>query len=382
MSIEKSWTEIYNSENEKLLALCRRYVSDIQVAEDLLHDGFIKAIEKSHTYTGKGPLEGWLRQIIVNTVLDYLRNNKNTSSANIEDVNIADDTPTQIELESAKSIVSINSFSHEELLETIDLLPVHHKTVFNLYVIDGYGHKDIAELLKIEVNTSKSHLARARKKIQDLLADKVVEMNKNKEHKKKALAALPLLGTGATEAHPIDVLFKSVFENHKIASGKTTPEFKTNLKNAKPLKIKGKPSFFQSPANIYWTVGVGSALTIGSVVCYQHYNAKKIKSQPKMEQTISTEQTLQAKDSAIETTSNVIAEKEGTVKHPAENIVVKSNNSATDKSPAIESKENAGAEKQASVQANAENTKNDSADAARIAAKKAAMFKKVIKINN
>ncbi len=203
--IYKNWNDIYKHNAPKLLGICRRYISDISTAEDILHDLFIKAIEKSDTYKGEGTIEAWLCRIVVNTALSHIREQKNFK------VILAEDIQSEETVENEKDIQNwnVSDFSQEELLDAIDQLPIHHKSVFNLYVIDNYSHIEISELLNITVNTSKSHLLRARKKIQQILVEK--------EKKRRRIAGVLIISNPTIT---MEKLFKEQFKNFKITPSK------------------------------------------------------------------------------------------------------------------------------------------------------------------
>ncbi|MES2592680.1 MAG: RNA polymerase sigma factor [Bacteroidota bacterium] len=212
----EEWDTIYKNNASKLLGVCRRYVKDHELAEDLMHNAFITAINKSETYSGKGLFEGWLRKITINTVLLYLRKNKNTliserdSIENYSEMAQEDKDVT----ETQRHVIEEANFSRDELLEVVDLLPEHHKMVFNLYVVDGYKHKEIGEMLNISAGTSKSHLARARKKIQQLLFEKA----KKKNEKKRGIFFLLFF----SRENYIDKLYKDAFTSFEILPQKQT----------------------------------------------------------------------------------------------------------------------------------------------------------------
>ena len=159
------WETTYKQNIGKMLGICYRYVRDKQIAEDLAHDAFLQAIDKSSTYKGEGYFDAWLRKIVVNVALQYLRDQKKKEYHNewiqYENENM-----------NANEEVLEMDFSEEELLEAIDQLPEHHKMVFNLFVIDKFSHAEIAQELGINESTSKSHLLRARKKIRKILLEK------------------------------------------------------------------------------------------------------------------------------------------------------------------------------------------------------------------
>ena len=160
------WTKAYNRNISKLTGACYRYVADRQLAEDLAHDAFMAAMEKSDSFRGTGQFDAWLRRIAVNTALQHLR----TQAAQqlYENILIDDEMDSNDNL----NIIAQVDFSQEELLAAVNQLPEHHRLVFNMYVIDGYTHAQIAEELNISENTSKSHLMRARKRLQEILTEK------------------------------------------------------------------------------------------------------------------------------------------------------------------------------------------------------------------
>ena len=161
------WDVAYRNNAPILLGVLRRYVKETDVVQDLLHEVFITAINKHDSYAGKGCFEAWLHRIAVNTALMYLRNEKNRQIPEEAVLTTTDDD--EADKDDARTAIEAAGFSSEDLLSVIDRLPIHHKLVFNMYVMDDFSHKQIAEELNISSGTSKSHLARARKKIQQLL---------------------------------------------------------------------------------------------------------------------------------------------------------------------------------------------------------------------
>ena len=140
----------------KMHALCCRYVEGKMEAEDVLVMAFSKIFERIHQYKGDGSFEGWIRKVIVNESLSYLRKNKNMYLET--DIEAADREPDYGQLE--------NQLEAEDLMKMIDMLPTGYRIVFNMYAIDGYSHKEIATHLGINENTSKSQLSRARALLQ------------------------------------------------------------------------------------------------------------------------------------------------------------------------------------------------------------------------
>jgi RNA polymerase sigma factor (sigma-70 family) len=216
------WAKAYQQNAPKLLALCRRYVSDAGKAEDLMHDAFITAISKQDSFQGKGTIEGWLTKITLNTVLMYLRQDKQFNKM-LHQIPSEDSIAVVFESEgevlSTRELIQSIDFEANTLLEIINLLPEHHRTVFNLYVLEHFSHQQIAETLGINIGTSKSHLARARKKIQLILVQKAIEM---KQKLRKSIY-LPLLGTDVSY---LDPLFQKKLSNHTIQPKSLPPHLK------------------------------------------------------------------------------------------------------------------------------------------------------------
>ena len=153
----KAQKAIYDSLSGKMYAVCLRYMGDSEAAEDVLQDGFVTLFSKLDSYSGEGSFEGWARKIFVNTALMSLR--KRDILKQTEDVEAAWDI-------SSEDPSAIQKISYKELLDIISELPPGFRTVFNMYVIEGYSHKEIAEELGISEVTSRSQLQRARMLLQ------------------------------------------------------------------------------------------------------------------------------------------------------------------------------------------------------------------------
>ncbi|MDA3930854.1 MAG: sigma-70 family RNA polymerase sigma factor [Prolixibacteraceae bacterium] len=170
------WSVLYYQKAPMLKGMCRRYVIDVQLAEDMVHNAFELAIANIETFKGKGSFEGWLKRIAINQCLQYLREKQKSKSKLVEYQN-----QKVNEMKTEKNIENRIPFSEDELLEVIDELPYQQKLVFNLYVLDGYKHHEIADLLSISEGTSKSNLSRARRKAKQVLLnrtkDKLVARN-------------------------------------------------------------------------------------------------------------------------------------------------------------------------------------------------------------
>ncbi|CAM1343661.1 RNA polymerase sigma-70 factor [Tenacibaculum amylolyticum] len=146
--------EIFNEFSPKMLGVCRQYVKDMYHAEDLMLQGFLKVFKNLHKFKNEGSFEGWVRKIMVNTCITYLRK-KTPLEFTDEEYHFNNTT-----------VENIENTSVEDIQRLIDLLPDGYKMVFNLYAIEGYKHSEIAEKLSISESTSKSQLFKARKWLQ------------------------------------------------------------------------------------------------------------------------------------------------------------------------------------------------------------------------
>lgn len=150
---------IYDRFASKMFLVCLRYTgNDRTIAEDLLQDGFITLFSKLSNYKGEGSFEGWVRKIFVTTALMFLRKKDALKmSEDIENArNISSGCSTQIQ-----------NIGYKELLKLIGELPAGFRTVFNLYVLEGYSHKEIGDMLGISEVTSRTQLSRARAMLQE-----------------------------------------------------------------------------------------------------------------------------------------------------------------------------------------------------------------------
>lgn len=146
----KAQGELYKLYASKLFPICLKYSRNYAEAEDNLQDAFLTIFNKIKQYKNTGSFEGWIKRIVINTALQRYRSEK---VLNIVNENISED----IEID-----INDEDISLKYLLQIIQELPDRYRLVFNLYVLDGYSHKDISDMLDITVGTSKSNLARAR----------------------------------------------------------------------------------------------------------------------------------------------------------------------------------------------------------------------------
>jgi len=160
----KAQSEFYHRFASRLYGVCLRYASGRAEAEDLLQEGFIRVFSSLHTYTGSGSIEGWLRRIIVNNNLNYIRAHANQPLFSTFDEQAMQETDEPGEPEEQPD------FPVETLLGLVQQLPYGYRMIFNLYVFEEYTHKQIAEELNISENTSKTQLMRARAALRKQLA--------------------------------------------------------------------------------------------------------------------------------------------------------------------------------------------------------------------
>ncbi|MDN3491641.1 RNA polymerase sigma factor [Winogradskyella bathintestinalis] len=144
-------SQLYKLYASKLFSLCLKYSKNYAEAEDNLHDAFITIFSKIEQYNYKGSFEGWLKRIAINTALQRYR----------EDVGVYA-IVNESDIEEVSVEINDNDVSIEYLLKIIQDLPDRYRLIFNLYVLDGYSHVEISELVQISIGTSKSNLARAR----------------------------------------------------------------------------------------------------------------------------------------------------------------------------------------------------------------------------
>lgn len=152
-------SELYKLFSGKLFSVCLKYSRNHAEAEDNLQDAFLTIFKKIEQYQYKGSFEGWLKRITINTVLQRYRSEK------------VFDIVNEATIEDEEVEVDENALSIDYLLRIIQELPDRYRLVFNLYVLDGYSHKDIANMLEISVGTSKSNLARARQLLKSTIED-------------------------------------------------------------------------------------------------------------------------------------------------------------------------------------------------------------------
>lgn len=151
--------------SKKLFALCLKYAKNYADAEDVLQDSFIVIFNKIEQYKGEGSFEGWMKRIVINVALQKYR--QKTRLEVVRDEEVVDETYINVE----------EDLEADFLLSLIQQLPNQYRLVFNLYALDDFSHKEIAEMLQISEGTSKSNLSRAR----SILKDKIIEYKKKQQ---------------------------------------------------------------------------------------------------------------------------------------------------------------------------------------------------------
>jgi RNA polymerase sigma factor (sigma-70 family) len=152
---------LYNRFAQKMYPICFKYAKNESDADDMLQEGFIKLFNNLHRFRGEGSFDGWVRRIFVNTAIEQLRKRNATASVNEHVENVIKDTNKS----------PLDNLYEKDLVFTTDQLSDGYKTVFKMYVIDGFSHKEIAAKLGITESTSKSQFSRAKALLRDILLD-------------------------------------------------------------------------------------------------------------------------------------------------------------------------------------------------------------------
>ena len=160
---KERWAQqiLYEEFYSTLMAVCLRYAKSEDEAMDILHESFIKIFRSIRKYKPGTSLGAWMRRITVNTAIDYYRRNVRRRTEDID----------QAFGISSKDADAVSQYSEKEILAAVQQLTPAYRTVFNLYVIEGYSHKEIAEQLEITESTSRSNLVKARGKLQEILTE-------------------------------------------------------------------------------------------------------------------------------------------------------------------------------------------------------------------
>lgn len=147
---------LYDQFSSKMYAVCLRYMGNSDDAQDILQEGFIKVFRNLEKFRGDGSFEGWMRRIFVNTAIEQIRKRKTDLSLTEKE-----------EVIELKAVSALDNINEKDLLQIVSELSPGYRTVFNMYVVEGFNHKEISEALGISEGTSKSQLARARMILQE-----------------------------------------------------------------------------------------------------------------------------------------------------------------------------------------------------------------------
>jgi RNA polymerase sigma-70 factor (ECF subfamily) len=159
---KEAWAQqkLYEQFYPKLMAICLRYASNEDEALDILHEGFIKIFKNIEKYQLNTSLIAWMKTIMINTSIDHYRKNAKYRTENIDGIyNLAQ-----------KGADAVSIVNEQDIMKCIQSLTPAYRSVFNLYVIEGYSHKEIGELLNVTESTSRSNLVKARAKLKDMLS--------------------------------------------------------------------------------------------------------------------------------------------------------------------------------------------------------------------
>ena len=151
--------ELYRRFSPRMYAVCLRYAGNAEEAEDILQEGFIKVFKKLDSFRGDGSFEGWIRRIFVNTAIEHFRRKRYLMPVTEKEENTIEGKYTSV----------LDELGAKDIMALIQELSPGYRTVFNMYVVEGYTHKEIADMLGISEGTSKSQLSRAKVILQDMV---------------------------------------------------------------------------------------------------------------------------------------------------------------------------------------------------------------------
>jgi RNA polymerase sigma factor (sigma-70 family) len=151
--------ELYNRFAPKMYGVCLRYTGNGDDAQDVLQDGFVKVFRKLDSFRSEGSFEGWIRRVFVNTAIEHFRRKHYMQPVTEREENTLE----------SKTLTALDGLSEKDILKLVQQLAPGYRAVFNLYVVEGYSHKEIGEMLDITEGTSKSQLSRAKVILQDMI---------------------------------------------------------------------------------------------------------------------------------------------------------------------------------------------------------------------
>jgi RNA polymerase sigma-70 factor (ECF subfamily) len=169
----KAQQRVYEQFYGRMMAVSMRYTKNVDQAKDILQDAFIKVFGSMEQFNRAGSFEGWIRRIVVNTAIDHFRRSKNAFLLLGEDLHMEDfGDPEQEDLAGGDGTDTLMDLKPADIINAMQKLTPAYRTVFNLYVFEELTHKEIAEMLGINVGTSKSNLAKAKHNLKKLLTDR------------------------------------------------------------------------------------------------------------------------------------------------------------------------------------------------------------------
>lgn len=161
--------ELYKRFAPKMYAVCMRYANNADDAQDLLQEGFIKVYRNLEKFRAEGSFEGWVRRVFVNTSIEHFRRKNTLYSITEKEENVIEDS----------DITALDNLAEKDIIALVQELSPGYRTVFNMYVIEGYSHKEIGKILGISEGTSKSQLARAKAILQKKVQERLEENRKS-----------------------------------------------------------------------------------------------------------------------------------------------------------------------------------------------------------
>jgi RNA polymerase sigma-70 factor (ECF subfamily) len=164
----KMQQELFDRFAPKMYGVCLRYAGNTEEAEDILQEGFIKIFKKIGSYRGEGSFEGWIRRIFVNTAIEHFRRKTYLQPITEKEESTVEGTYLTV----------LDNLAEKDIIGLVQQLSPGYRTVFNMYVVEGYTHKQIAEILGISEGTSKSQLSRAKLILQDLVKTHIEKRRK------------------------------------------------------------------------------------------------------------------------------------------------------------------------------------------------------------
>ena len=291
MQAKQFWTKAYQRNIAKMVGMCCRYVGDRAVAEDLAHEAFLKAIEKSGTYRRLGSFDGWLMRINLNTTMDYLR--RQPQFLSMDDDTVGTRFIASASDEPDETCIAASDLTESEILSAICALPEKQRAVFNLYVFENQPHAKIAETLQIGVRSSKRYLSEARAQLQ-------IALNNIVRHKKSGLMILlPFL---PWKSHAIDRLCRAKLKHLALSPATPSPLSAVNWTAAPKPGVWMAVTAAKAPAI---ATGVVATAVTGSVVAWQVQPAPTPASPTPQETAVTT---CVAADSAIVNADTAVVE--------------------------------------------------------------------------